>query len=536
MEAKFHSDSSSNDWGYKFTGANLFFEFNHFAPHTFSVKYLVESSSPVASFYAQLSHAMSSLPVAQWLQAGLHRKCVLADGSVVIDQELHSYLKFLTEFATPVICNVPIFFADSFKPLVLGLFDLMFSVNNVEFSAFIGDIVCLLLRGGAAAVEKSGSSVAKTFLLGPNAPRDQCTLQLLKQLGRWRRQATVSSAFQFSPSIQADYQSQHPYSQDNCDHTVTFPADVKHMDIVFDPRSRTCPDDVLTFCSAVQSDISCFSGTKWTKTQDSDGTTGCMIFGGNELKATFECCDDAFDQQQALWGYKFTVSGFAVAPSVRQSVQAVLSHLNSLFKDLLMLVCSLDEQVSFPLEMLDSDDFVAEVGLVLSEQLSDAKVRKALELIFFEEFSGSKVSGMFIKLFQRTIECAVLSVQTVSSVAACGRCNAGHLCEIINGIPLEPNYRSGSWLCDLCRKRMSSVQPNVWHCSTCQFDVCSSCQPALLERQNSEFHVGDKVQLVPPEVADYRSFSDAASGPMRLGVESSVVEVRDSSLNIEGRC
>ena len=489
----------------------------------------------MSSFYAQLSHVLSSVPMAQWLQAGLHRKCILGDGSVAIDEELHSYLKFLSEFPSPVIFNVPVFFADAFKPLVLELFDIMFAAKDVIFSAFIGDILCRLLRGASAAVEKSGNSVAQAFLLGPDATGDQRTFDLLKQLGCWRHLAATSTLFHFSPTIQADYQSQHPYTQDDCNHTVRFPADVKHMDVVFDSRSRTCPRDALSFSSGVESDKQCFSGMKWTKSQDSDGTNGPMIFAGNELKATFECIDANFDEQHALWGYKFTVSGFSAAPSVRQSLAAVRGHLNSLFKDLLMLVCIRDEQVSFPLEILQNDDLVAEVSLVLSEQLSDIKVRKALEHIFFEEVSGRKVSGPFLNLFQRTVDVAALNVQTVPSVAECGRCNSGHVCEIINGIPLEPNYRSGSWSCDVCRNRMSSAQANVWHCSTCLFDVCPSCQPVLLERQSSEFHVGDQVHLVPPEIADYRSFSDAASGPMRLGVDYSVVDVRDSSLNIEGQ-
>ena len=67
----------------------------------------------------------------------------------------------------------------------------------------------------------------------------------------------------------------------------------------------------------------------------------------------------------------------------------------------------------------------------------------------------------------------------------CGICNSGHVCEIINGIPSEARYRSGSWSCDVCKNQMSPAQANVWHCSTCAFDVCPSCQPGLLERQRS---------------------------------------------------
>jgi hypothetical protein len=75
----------------------------------------------------------------------------------------------------------------------------------------------------------------------------------------------------------------------------------------------------------------------------------------------------------------------------------------------------------------------------------------------------------------------------------------------------------------------------VWHCPTCSFDVCPSCQPVLLERLNSEFHVGDLVHLVPPEIADYRSFSDAGEGPMQPGSNYPVMDVRPEHVNISGQ-
>ena len=155
--------------------------------------------------------------------------------------------------------------------------------------------------------------------------------------------------------------------------------------------------------------------------------------------------------------------------------------------------------------------------------------------IFFEEFSSdAKLSKNFVNLFQRSIHFAALNRQAILSNSSCGRCNAGHICNVINGIPLEPMYRSGAWSCDICKKSLSRGQAHVWHCSTCLFDVCPGCQPALLERQNSEFHVGDVVHLVPPEFADYRSFSDASSGPMNLGVEYPIRDVRPPHVNVEG--
>ena len=81
---------------------------------------------------------------------------------------------------------------------------------------------------------------------------------------------------------------------------------------------------------------------------------------------------------------------------------------------------------------------------------------------------------------------------------------------------------------------MPRDQANVWHCSLCLFDVCPRCQPDLLQTQNSEFIVGDVVRLVPPAIADYRLFSDASSGPMILGVDYPIRDVRPPHANVEG--
>ena len=141
---------------------------------------------------------LSSAPIAELLTAGLHRKCVIADGSAVVDEELQNYLTFLSEIPSPVVLNV-IFFADTFKPLVLELFGLFFSVDDVIFSAFIGDLLCRLLQGSSAAAKISKSSVAKMFLLDNNVRGDQNNFDLLKQFGLWRHQAFSSSSFQILP-------------------------------------------------------------------------------------------------------------------------------------------------------------------------------------------------------------------------------------------------------------------------------------------------------------------------------------------------
>jgi hypothetical protein len=499
---------------------------------------MCDSSNSLVSFYDQMSFVLSSLPISQWLKAGLHHKCVLEDGSAVIDEVVHGYLMFLSQLSSPSVLNVPIFFADSFKSLVLELLNIMFSVNDVDFSAFTGDILCHLLQGGSATAEITGDSVAKMFLLGLDAPRDPSTLNLLKQFAFWRRQSTTSPAFQFSPLIQADYQSEHPYAQDDCVHQVTFPSEVQHMDIAFDARSQTTSGDKLRFSASNSSvgeqKLLCFSGTQFTKHEDLHSNTNSILLDGNELTATFDCEDANFEEGQKLWGYKFTVSGFSVARRIRQSIQAVCNHLNVLFKDLLMLVCSHGKNFSFPLEIFESDILVVEASLVLSKLLSDVQVRSSLELIFLEEFSGKNVSRGFINLFQHTIKFASLNNQSDPPAVVCGKCPSGHFFELINGIPLESNYMGG-WSCDVCRNSMSRAESGVWHCSTCRFDVCPGCQPVFMERYNSEFHIGDTVHLVPPDIADFRSFSDASSGPMRLGNEYSIRDVRPPHVNVEGK-
>lgn len=496
-----------------------------------------DSSSSLVSFHDQMSCVLSSLPISQWLKAGLHHECFLENGSAVIDEVLHSYLMFLSHLSSPPVLNVPIFFADSFKSLLLELFNIMFSVSDVDVLAFIGDILCHLLQGGSATAEITGDSVAKMFLLGLNAPRDPSTLNLLKQLAVWRRQSTISPPFQFSPLIQADYQSEHPYTQDDCVHQVAFPSEVQHMDIAFDARSQTSSGDKLWFSgintSVDERKLLSFSGTQFTKSQDLHSDIDSILLDGNELTATFDCEDSNFDEGQKLWGYKFTVSGFAVARRIRQSIQAVCNHLNDLFKDLLMLVCSHDKNFSFPLEIFESDNVVVETSLVLSKLLSDVQVRSSLELIFLEEFSGNNVSRGFINLFQRTIKFASLNNQSDPPAVVCGKCPSGHVFELINGIPLESNYMGG-WSCDICKKSMSRGEAGVWHCSTCRFDVCPGCQPVFTERYNSEFHIGDLVHLVPPEIADFRSFSDASSGPMRLGNDYPIRDVRPPHVNVDG--
>jgi hypothetical protein len=495
---------------------------------------MADSSSDVVPFYSQLSRVFCSLPCARWLQAALHLTRAPFGGP---DVDFSNYLKFLHGFTSPPVPNVSLFFADTFKPLVLELFGLFFSANDINVSALLGDVLCYLMQGASAAVAKTKNSIMQTFFVGSDPLTDQNTLNLLKQLGFWRRNSKLAP-FQFSPSHEVEYQSQHPYTQDDCLHIISFPSDVKHVLISFDSRSQTCPNDTLEFSSHASEACLRFSGNNFSKSQ----IVGCkrassdMALAGNEIQASFDCSDSHFSSSASLWGYKFTAFGFSVEPSIRKSIEAVQCHLDALFQDLLLLVCSQDDRFAVPPELLDSDEFVGEAAAVFADHLSDIKVRQLFEDIFSQEFSASKRPSQFLNFFQRTIIVARNTAASLS-VSVCGKCSLGHLCQISNGLPVEPKYSSG-WSCNICGMSMALDQANVWHCSICAYDVCPWCQPGLTENQSSDFAIGDMVHLVPPEIADFRMFSDAASGPMKLGLDYAILDITGGScshVNIEGQ-
>ena len=55
MEARFHSDGSGNDWGYKFT-----------------VSFFAKAPVGMTPFFKVISPAMSCLPLSYFIQHGLH--------------------------------------------------------------------------------------------------------------------------------------------------------------------------------------------------------------------------------------------------------------------------------------------------------------------------------------------------------------------------------------------------------------------------------------------------------------------------------
>jgi hypothetical protein len=62
MEARFHSDSSNNDWGYKFT-----------------VSFFSKVSNPISPFYKVISPVLSCLPLSLFARRGLNPQAPLPD-------------------------------------------------------------------------------------------------------------------------------------------------------------------------------------------------------------------------------------------------------------------------------------------------------------------------------------------------------------------------------------------------------------------------------------------------------------------------
>jgi ribosomal protein L37AE/L43A len=52
-------------------------------------------------------------------------------------------------------------------------------------------------------------------------------------------------------------------------------------------------------------------------------------------------------------------------------------------------------------------------------------------------------------------------------------CSRQHTGLLVNGQPA--NYER--WVCDHCSRKIPADTHGVWHCSECQFDLCPACQP-----------------------------------------------------------
>jgi len=58
-------------------------------------------------------------------------------------------------------------------------------------------------------------------------------------------------------------------------------------------------------------------------------------------------------------------------------------------------------------------------------------------------------------------------------VLNCGKCRRGISQQNISN---DYNYRTGVWICDVCRGRFTTnTTPYPYHCSTCNYDICQSC-------------------------------------------------------------
>lgn len=40
---------------------------------------------------------------------------------------------------------------------------------------------------------------------------------------------------------------------------------------------------------------------------------------------------------------------------------------------------------------------------------------------------------------------------------------------------INPIYTNNSFNCNICKKNAKTTDDGIWHCSTCQYDVCPTC-------------------------------------------------------------
>ena len=72
----------------------------------------------------------------------------------------------------------------------------------------------------------------------------------------------------------------------------------------------------------------------------------------------------------------------------------------------------------------------------------------------------------------------------------CPTCRAMRLCSLCKICPqghtlgkikflnkIANNYHSQSYMCDNCKKSATPGSDGVWHCISCQFDLCDTCGP-----------------------------------------------------------
>ena len=87
MEARFHSDGSGNDWGYKFT-----------------VSFFAKAAVGMTPFFKVISPALSVLPLSYFIKHGLYRQPSLSDTDLkpfALYVRAHHYLLLLLLHTPP---------------------------------------------------------------------------------------------------------------------------------------------------------------------------------------------------------------------------------------------------------------------------------------------------------------------------------------------------------------------------------------------------------------------------------------------------
>jgi hypothetical protein len=277
----------------------------------------------------------------------------------------------------------------------------------------------------------------------------------------------------------------------------------------------------------------------------------CQSFGSC-LRVAARQSDFNFDPLLS-GGNVDTIVGYLSIPLLMRSlgyIDAAPAH--TLFAKLYLLACARQEQLFVPPPGA-SNDMILEIGAVLSEHLSDAKLRSMIEALFIKATgiyaSPSPLSTMFFAILASALDISSRSLSpesTKNKIVGC--CSNQHPLMLCSSVPLAVMRTSNGWTCSICNASIPSFQTGIWYCEICSyvpitydhrfysrlpcsFSVCPGCQPRYMSvRARETFQVGHVVMLIPAEMGNYRDHTDAAGGPLVLGQQEPIEQVSDNRI------
>ena len=149
------------------------------------------------------------------------------------------------------------------------------------------------------------------------------------------------------------------------------------------------------------------------------------------------------------------------------------ASMHSLFKKFYLLACAAKEDLFLP-PSCDNDEMIAEIGAVLSEHLTDSKLRTMIEKAFVKAAAvsspspSSSASAVLFAVLARAIDCSSLasSQESAKKNAVC-TCPADHPMVLCSSIPLAIMRTVTAWRCSQCSKSIPLFETGVWYCETC---------------------------------------------------------------------